>query len=70
MSAMRTGSGATTGCEAELWEMADTLRGSMAVSEYMHIVFGLIFLKYVSDTFEECCATVLAEWITDSQSNA
>ena len=46
-------SGATTGYEAELWQMADTLRGSMDAAEYKHVVLGLIFLKYISDAFEE-----------------
>ena len=45
--------GATTGYEAELWRMADTLRGSMDAAEYKHVVLGLIFLKYISDAFEE-----------------
>ena len=45
--------GATTGYEAELWKMADSLRGSMDAAEYKHVVLGLIFLKYVSDAFEE-----------------
>ena len=45
--------GATTGYEAELWQMADTLRGSMDAAEYKHVVLGLIFLKYISDAFEE-----------------
>ena len=45
--------GATTGYEAQLWQMADTLRGSMDAAEYKHIVLGLIFLKYISDAFEE-----------------
>ena len=45
--------GATTGHEAELWRMADTLRGSMDAAEYKHIVLGLIFLKYISDAFKE-----------------
>ncbi len=45
--------GATTGYEAELWRMADALRGSMDAAEYKHIVLGLIFLKYISDAFEE-----------------
>ena len=44
---------ATTGYEAELWEMADALRGSMDAAEYKHVVLGLIFLKYISDAFEE-----------------
>ena len=54
--------GATTGYEAELWAMADALRGSMDAAEYKHVVLGLIFLKYISDAFEERRATVLAEW--------
>jgi type I restriction enzyme M protein len=33
--------------------MADALRGSMDAAEYKHVVLGLIFLKYVSDAFEE-----------------
>ncbi len=44
---------ATTGYEAQLWEMADALRGSMDAAEYKHVVLGLIFLKYISDAFEE-----------------
>ena len=54
--------GATTGYEAELWAMADTLRGSMDAAEYKHVALGLIFLKYISDAFEEQHARVLAEW--------
>ena len=38
---------------AELWRMADALRGSMDAAEYKHVVLGLIFLKYISDAFEE-----------------
>ena len=56
------GTGATTGYEAELWAMADALRGSMDAAEYKHVVLGLIFLKYISDAFEERHAAVLAEW--------
>ena len=54
--------GATTGYEADLWAMADALRGSMDAAEYKHVVLGLIFLKYISDAFEERHAAVLAEW--------
>jgi type I restriction enzyme M protein len=46
-------SAATVGYEAQLWQMADTLRGSMDAAEYKHVVLGLIFLKYISDAFEE-----------------
>lgn len=41
------------GYEADLWRMADALRGSMDAAEYKHVVLGLIFLKYVSDAFAE-----------------
>jgi type I restriction enzyme M protein len=44
---------ANVGYEAELWRMADALRGSMDAAEYKHVVLGLIFLKYISDAFEE-----------------
>ena len=54
--------GATTGYEAELWAMADALRGSMDAAEYKHVVLGLIFLKYISDAFEERHEAVVAEW--------
>ena len=53
--------GATTGFEAELWRMADTLRGSMDAAEYKHVVLGLIFLKYISDAFEEVHAHLESE---------
>lgn len=39
--------------EEKLWQTADKLRGSMDASEYKNVVLGLIFLKYVSDSFEE-----------------
>ena len=53
---------ATTGYEAELWAMADALLPFMDAAEYKHVVLGLIFLKYISDAFEERQATVLAEY--------
>ena len=52
--------GALVGYEAELWRMADTLRGSMDAAEYKHIALGLIFLKYISDAFEEARANLEA----------
>ncbi|MEW6301558.1 MAG: class I SAM-dependent DNA methyltransferase [Thermodesulfobacteriota bacterium] len=52
---------ATIGYEAELWRMADALRGSMDAAEYKHVVLGLIFLKYISDAFEEQHARLEAE---------
>jgi type I restriction enzyme M protein len=53
--------GATVGYEAQLWQMADALRGSMDAAEYKHVVLGLIFLKYISDAFEEQHAKLEAE---------
>ena len=50
------GNSATTGYEAELWQMANALRGSMDAAEYKHVVLGLIFLKYISDAFQETYA--------------
>ena len=41
------------GFEETLWKAADKLRGSMDASDYKHVVLGLIFLKYISDKFEE-----------------
>ena len=58
---MASQQGALTGYEAELWAMADALRGSMDAAEYKHVVLGLIFLKYISDAFEERHAQLTAE---------
>ncbi|WP_042707368.1 class I SAM-dependent DNA methyltransferase [Methanobrevibacter wolinii] len=41
------------GFEKQIWNAAEELRGSMDAAEYKHIVLGLIFLKYLSDKFEE-----------------
>ena len=59
---MTTAQTAEADFSPELWRMADTLRGSMEAAEYKHVVLGLIFLKYISDAFEERRAEVLAEW--------
>jgi type I restriction enzyme M protein len=44
---------ANLGFEAKLWLAADKLRNNMDAAEYKHVVLGLIFLKYISDSFEE-----------------
>ncbi len=62
MAARRSNTGAALDYRAQLWSMADALRGSMDAAEYKHVVLGLIFLKYISDAFEERHALVLAEW--------
>ena len=54
-------SGAMTGYEAELWQTANALRGSMDAAEYKHVVLGIIFLKYISDAFEERHALLESE---------
>lgn len=39
--------------ERTLWATADKLRSNMDAAEYKHVVLGLIFLKYISDAFDE-----------------
>ncbi|MBL7998927.1 MAG: SAM-dependent DNA methyltransferase, partial [Candidatus Kapabacteria bacterium] len=39
--------------EDNLWKAADKLRKNMDAAEYKHVALGLIFLKYISDAFEE-----------------
>lgn len=41
------------GFERKIWDAACTLRGNLDASEYKHVVLGLIFLKYISDSFEQ-----------------
>src|SRR3989344_522414 len=45
--------GANLGFEQKMWQAADKLRSNMDAAEYKHVVLGLIFLKYISDSFEE-----------------
>src|SRR3989344_3646535 len=54
------------GFEKELWKAADRLRGHIDVSEYKHIVLGLLFLKYVSDLFYQR-RKQLEQWVSDSK---
>lgn len=53
----------TLGFENQLWDMADKMRGRMGVkdTEYGNVVLGLIFLKYISDSFEERYDELVAE---------
>ena len=48
-----------------LWKAADKLRGSMDASQYKDIILGLVFLKYVSDAFDERRAAISAELEAD-----
>jgi type I restriction enzyme M protein len=52
-SLYRTNGPSALGFEATLWQAADKLRNNMDAGEYKHVVLGLIFLKYISDAFEE-----------------
>ena len=49
------------GIEEALWDSANKLRGSVEPGEYKHVVLSLIFLKYVSDVFEERRTELVAE---------
>jgi len=51
----------TLGFEEQLWKMADKLRGNIESSEYKHVILGLVFLKYISDSFEERYNELVAE---------
>jgi len=44
---------ASIGFEQQIWAAADILRGNIDAAEYKHVVLGLIFLKYISDKFDE-----------------
>lgn len=54
---------ADLGFEKKIWNAADKLRGNMDASEYKHVVLGLIFLKYISDSFEEKYQELLKEGV-------
>ena len=47
--------------EKQLWKAADKLRKNIDAAEYKHVVMGLIFLKYISDSFEEMFAKLNAD---------
>ena len=47
--------------EKTLWQAADKLRNNMDAAEYKHVVLGLIFLKYISDAFDELYQKLEAE---------
>jgi type I restriction enzyme M protein len=59
--------GATLDFQSQLWAAADKLRGHMDASEYKHVVLGLIFLKYISDSFEEVHSLLVQEKDADPE---
>ena len=52
-AAKKIANGGNLGFEQKLWQAADKMRGHMDASEYKHVALGLIFLKYISDSFDE-----------------
>lgn len=52
---------ASIGFEKQLWDAACVLRGNIDASEYKSVVLGLIFLKYISDRFDEKYETLFEE---------
>lgn len=67
MARSKTSSSATLGFEATLWAAADKFRNNMDAAEYKHVVLGLIFLKYISDSFEELHTKLKAEADSDPE---
>jgi len=61
------GNGIPADSESKLWTVADKLRGHMDAAEYKHVVLGLIFLKYISDAFQEKYAQFQSEDFADPQ---
>lgn len=63
----KNGSGANLGFEEKLWQAADKLRGQVDAAEYKHPVLGLIFLKYISDAFQERYTALQGEAYSDPE---
>ena len=59
--AKKNGNGTEEPLEKQLWKTADKLRKNIDAAEYKHVVLGLIFLKYISDSFEELFSRLKAE---------
>ena len=57
----------TQDLEKTLWATADKLRNNMDAAEYKHVVLGLIFLKYISDRFEELYNRLKADPLADAE---
>src|SRR5258708_31488676 len=53
MTQQSNGNGIPADLESKLWAAADKLRGHLDAAEYKNVVLGLIFLKYISDSFQE-----------------
>ena len=58
---------ADVGFEKQLWEAADVLRGNLDAAEYKNVVLGLIFLKYLSDRFDDRYRELVKEGYGDEE---
>src|SRR5437762_10280828 len=67
MAKRNSKSGPAPKFETILWQAADKLRGNLDAAEYKHVVLGLIFMKYVSDAFEEKHAELAKETGADPE---
>ena len=59
--------GGNLGFEKKLWAAADKMRSNMDAAEYKHVALGLIFLKYISDSFEETHAEISKDSDSDPE---
>lgn len=64
---MAKSTSANLGFEEKLWAAADKMRNNMDPSEYKHVILGLIFLKYISDSFEELHQKLKADNLADPE---
>jgi type I restriction enzyme M protein len=64
--AKKNGNGTEEPLEKQLWKAADKLRKNIDAAEYKHVVLGLIFLKYISDAFEELFAKLNADKLNNA----
>lgn len=64
---MAKSTSANLGFEEKLWATADKMRNNMDPSEYKHVILGLIFLKYISDSFEELHEQLKSDKLSDPE---